>query len=269
MGHVYIGVFMVKIHPSAIIDKKAQLSEDVEVGPYTIIGPGVKIGSGSRIGAHCLIEGLTILGRNNRIFTGTVIGSPPQDLKYKGEKSQIIIGDNNTLREYITINPGTSEGTSTKIGNNNLLMAYTHIAHNCLISDGVIIANAGTLAGHVTIEDRAIIGGLVAVHQFVRIGRLSIVGGCSKVVKDIPPYALADGHPAKIYSLNVVGLRRAGLSAEVRTELKKAFKTLFHSGLSVSHGLEKIKEEIKPSPEISHLCQFVENSQRGLSQGAS
>jgi UDP-N-acetylglucosamine acyltransferase len=253
-----------KIHPTAVVHPKANLADDLEVGPYSIIDENVTIGSHNKIGAFCCLEGWTVLGKNNRIFTGAVIGSIPQDLKFKGEKTYLKIGDNNIIREYVTINRGTQAKGETVIGNNNLLMAYSHIAHDCIIGNDTIIANVGTLAGHVTIEDMAIVGGLVAIHQFVRVGTLSIIGGCSKVVQDIPPYSTCDGHPTKVYGLNAVGLRRAGISSEVLTNLKSAFKILFNSGLSTSHALERIEKEIPKSPEVLHLIKFVRSSERGV-----
>src|SRR3989338_947696 len=192
-----------QVHPTAIVSKKAKLADDIQVGPYTIIADNVVIGKGAVIHAYCLLEGNTSVGSGCEIFTGAVIGSRPQDLKYKGGKSFLEIGDNNIIREYSTFNPGTEEGSKTVVGNNNLFMAYAHIAHDCVVGNNCVIANNGTLAGHVTIEDNAVVGGLVAIHQFVRIGRFSIIGGCSKVVQDIPPYSTCDGHPARVYGLNI------------------------------------------------------------------
>jgi UDP-N-acetylglucosamine acyltransferase len=251
-------------HPSALISKKAKLADDVQVGPYTIIGDKVKIGRGTRIGAYCLIEGNTILGGGCQVFTGAVIGSPPQDLKYKGEDNFLEIGDNNIIREYCTFNPGTGEKGKTIVGNNNLFMAYAHIAHDCRVGNHCVIANNGTLAGHVTIEDNAVIGGLVAIHQFVRVGKLSIIGGCSKVVQDIPPYSTCDGHPARVYGLNLIGLRRHGALKESIKQLNYAFKILFNSGLTVRHALEKIGRESKLNNEASYLINFIKSSQRGI-----
>ena len=255
-----------QIHPAAIVSKKAKLSDDIQVGPYTIIGDDVNIGNAVTIGASCVIEGRTSIGSGCQIFTGAVIGSAPQDLKYKGEKSFLEIGENNIIREYCTFNPGTKEASKTIVGNDNLFMAYSHIAHDCKVGNNCVIANNGTLAGYVTIEDKAIIGGLVAIHQFVRVGTLSIIGGCSKVVQDIPPYSTCDGHPARVYGLNLVGLRRNGISKETIEELNRVFKLLFNSGLTKTHALERIKKEIIPSQEISYLVDFVKNSQRGLSR---
>lgn len=252
------------IQSTAQIAPSAELAEDVEVGHYSIIGPEVEIGAGTKVGDHCVIVGKTTIGKNCQIFTGAVIGSIPQDKKYKGEKTELIIGDNNIIREYATINLGTSASGRTAIGNNNLIMAYAHIAHDCVIGDYVTLANVGTLAGHIIVEDRAILGGLAAVHQFVRIGTLSIVGGCSKVIQDIPPYSLCDGHPARVRSLNKVGLERSGIGKQAKSNLKTAFTILFSSGLTIPHALKKVEQELPPIPEVTHLINFIKNSQRGI-----
>lgn len=254
------------IHPTAIVSKKAELAGDIEVGAFSIVGDFVRIGRGCKIGSHCLVEGNTSIGDNCRIFSGAVIGSQPQDLKYKGEKSFLEIGNNNIIREYCTFNIGTGEGGKTVVGNDNLFMAYSHVAHDCKVGNDCVLANNGTLAGHVTIDDGAVVGGLVAIHQFVRMGTLSIVGGCSKVVQDIPPYSTCDGHPARVYGLNLVGLRRHKFSRESIAQLNQAFKILFNSGLAPKHALDKIKEQLKPSREISILTDFVKSSQRGISR---
>jgi UDP-N-acetylglucosamine acyltransferase len=256
---------MAKIHPTAIVSKKAELA-DIRVGPYSIIGDGVSIGSDTVIGSHCVIEGNTTIGKSCQIFTGAVLGSRPQDLKYKGEKSFLEVGDNNVIREYCTFNPGTDEGSKTIVGSQNLFMAYAHIAHDCRVGNNCIIANNGTLAGHVTIEDKAVIGGLVAIHQFVRVGLLSIIGGCSKVVQDIPPYSTCDGHPALVYGLNLVGLRRNNIPKETIKELDRSFKILFNSGLSLKHAAEKAEKEIRPCKEVSYLINFVKSSERGVAR---
>lgn len=253
-----------QIHPTAIVSKKAKLAEGILVGAYTIIGDDVVIGEGTKIGVRCVVEGHTTIGKYCEIFTGAVIGSRPQDLKYKGEKSFLEIGDNNIIREYCTFNPGTTEGGRTIVGNNNVFMAYAHIAHDCIVGNNCIIANNGTLAGHVTIEDKAIVGGLAAIHQFVRVGRLSIIGGCSKVISDIPPYSTCDGHPARVYGLNLVGLKRQGISTDSIKQLNQAFKILFNSGLTIKHALEKIEKEINSGNEVSYLINFIKNSQRGI-----
>ena len=255
-----------QIHSSAIVSKKAKLADDIQIGPYAIIGDNVTIGKAVKIGSACVIEGNTSIGDGCEIFSGAIIGSRPQDLKYKGEKSFLEIGAHNIIREYCTFNPGTEELSKTVVGDNNLFMAYSHVAHDCRVGDSCVIANNGTLAGHVTIEDKAVIGGLVAVHQFVRVGLLSIIGGCSKVVQDIPPYSTCDGHPARVYGLNLVGLRRNGVDNQAIEELDRVFKILFRSGLNKAHALERLKKEIKVNPEIAHLIDFVQSSQRGISR---
>jgi UDP-N-acetylglucosamine acyltransferase len=255
-----------RIHPTAIISKKAKLADSVSVGPYAIIGDEVSIGENTEVGAFCVLEGNTVIGKNCKIFTGAVIGSRPQDLKYKGEKSFLEIGDNNIIREYCTFNPGTKQDSKTIVGSDNIFMAYSHIAHDCKVGSHCVIANNGTLAGHVTIEDRAVIGGLVAIHQFVRVGRLSIIGGCSKVVQDVPPYSTCDGHPARVYGLNLVGLRRNNVSKDSIHKLNRAFKIIFNSGLTTKHAFQKIKEEDIFCDEVSYLIEFMEKSQRGISR---
>ena len=256
----------VKIHPTAIVHPDAELGEGVEIGPYSIVAGTVKIGDRTSVGPRVTIEGHTVLGEECQVFTGAVIGSVTQDKKYDGGTSYLRIGDRNKIREYVTVNPGTKEGTETVIGDDTLLMAYAHVAHDCVIGSYAILANAATLAGHVIVEDRAIIGGLSAVHQFVRIGTLAIVGGCSKAVQDVPPYMMADGHPAKVYGLNSVGLDRAGVSKDDKALLKKAFKILFRSGLSVKNAAAKIREEIPNTPSIETLLQFLRGSERGISR---
>lgn len=255
----------VAIHSTAIVDPQAVLAEGVEVGPYSVIGPHVRIGPRTKIGAHCVLDGYTTLGAENQLFTGAVVGSIPQDLKYAGEKSEIIIGDRNRFREYITVNPGTAGGINkTVIGSDCLLMAYAHVAHDCVVGDYVVIANSAALAGHIVVEDRAIIGGLVGVHQFVRIGRLAIIGGCSRVIQDVPPYSTCVGYPAKVFGLNSEGLKRAGVSADAKDRLHKAFRLLFHSGLSMSHAVQKVEAEVPASPEVEHVLEFVKQSKRGV-----
>lgn len=255
------------IHPTAIVDKNAKLSDGVEVGPYSIIGPGVTIGALTKIGPHCVIEEYVAIGKNCNVHAGAVIGGLTQDLKFKGDRSFVEIGDNNSIREYVTINRSTTKDAATRIGDNNLIMAYTHIAHDCKIGNNVIIANAGTFAGHVIIEDNAVIGGMVGIHQFVNVGAFAIIGGCSKVVKHIPPYAMADGHPTRIYGLNVVGLKRAGISAETRKNLKHAFKILFGSGLSLPHALKEAEDTLPQSKEIKYLINFLKTVKADTKRG--
>jgi UDP-N-acetylglucosamine acyltransferase len=255
-----------QIHPTAIVSSGAKLETGVIVGPFSLISDGVSIGKNTKIGAHCVIEGNTTIGKNCEIFTGAVVGSRPQDLKFKGEKVFLEIGNNNIIREYCTLNLGTGEGGKTAIGDSNLLMAYSHVAHDCEIGNGCILANNSTLAGHVVIEDKAVIGGIVAIHQFVRIGKLSIIGGCSKVVQDIPPFSTCDGHPARVYGLNLIGLRRTGIPRESIKQIDQAFKLIFNSGLSVKHAIERVEKELEKSEEIVYLVNFAKNSERGLAR---
>ncbi|HOE68568.1 MAG TPA: acyl-ACP--UDP-N-acetylglucosamine O-acyltransferase [Candidatus Omnitrophota bacterium] len=252
------------VHPTAIVHPDAVLGEGVEVGPWAIIEGTVRIGARTRVGPRVTIEGNTTIGEDNEIFTGAVVGSRTQDKKFAGGKTYLRIGDRNRIREYVTINPGTLDGTETVIGNDNLLMAYAHVAHDCVIHSGCTLANNGTLAGHVIVEDKAIIGGLSAVHQFVRIGSLSITGGCSKVVQDIPPFMMVDGHPAKAFGLNSVGLDRAGFSAKDKSDLKKAFKIIFKSGLILKNAVKEIRARVPGSAVIDTLVAFLEKSERGI-----
>ena len=256
----------VEIHKTAIVHPGARLAPGVSIGAYSVIEEHVSIGENTKVGHFCVFQGNTTIGKHCQFFTGAVIGSVPQDKKFDSNGNvSLIIGDHNIFREYVTVNPGTIEGGGkTILGNNNLLMAYSHVAHDCIIANNCVMANNGTLAGHVTIEDGAVVGGLSAVHQFVRLGRLSIVGGCSKVVQDIPPFSMCDGHPAKVFGLNLIGLKRTKMSAETIKLLRKAFKVLFHSGLTKSHALEIVEEEIPPCPEVEHLIFFVKTSKRGI-----
>lgn len=254
------------IHPTAIISSKAKIDSSVSVGPFSVISDNVTIGANTKIGSHCVVEGNTTIGESCEIFTGAVVGSRPQDLKFKDEKVFLEIGNHNIIREYCTLNPGTKEGAKTIIGDNNLLMAYSHIAHDCKVGNGCVLANNSTLAGHVIIEDKVVIGGIVAIHQFVRIGMLSIIGGCSKVVQDIPPFSTCDGHPARVYGLNLVGLRRKGISNASIKQLDQAFRIIFNSGLSVKHAVEKAEKELEKNEEITYLLNFAKSSERGLTR---
>lgn len=257
------------IHKTAIIHPGAKLSSGVSVGPYSVIEGGVTIGDNVRVGSHCVLAGQTTIGHNCKIYTGAVIGSAPQDKKHSADDNVFLnIGENNVIREYVTINSGTAEGGGkTVLGNNNLLMAYSHVAHDCVIGNNCVMANAATLGGHVTIEDNAVVGGFSAVHQFTRIGRLAIIGGCSKVVQDIPPFSMCDGHPAKVISVNSVGLKRAEISVETVRALKKASKILFRSGFARKTALAKITEELTLSPELEHFIFFIKTSERGVCGG--
>ncbi|HOW87530.1 MAG TPA: acyl-ACP--UDP-N-acetylglucosamine O-acyltransferase [Candidatus Omnitrophota bacterium] len=252
------------IHPSAIVHPGAVLGEGVEIGPWSIIAGTVKIGARTKVGPRVTIEGHTTIGEDNIIFTGAVVGSLTQDKKADGGISYLKIGDRNTIREYATLNPGTLNGTETVVGNDNLLMAYAHVAHDCIIHNGCTLANNATLAGHVIVEDKAIIGGLSAVHQFVRIGKLSITGGCSKVVQDIPPFMMVDGHPATAFGINTVGLDRAGFSKEEKSAIKKAFKIIFKSGLILKNVVKQLRQDIPSSPSVQIIIEFLEKSERGI-----
>jgi len=256
---------MNKIHPTAIISPEVEIGDNVEIGPYAIIEGKIKIGDNCKIFPFAHIQGYTEIGENTKIFTGAIIGSIPQDLKYKGDITYLKIGKNNTIREYVTINPGTSAGEETIIGDNNLIMAYAHIAHNCKVGNNVIIANSGTLAGHVEIDDYAIIGGLVGIHQFCRIGKHSIIGGCSKVIMDIIPYIMADGHPARPYGLNIIGLKRRNFSEEKIKILNEAYKIIFKSGLNTSQALKKL-EEMNDCEEVKDIIEFIKSSKRGIAK---
>lgn len=258
------GCRSVMIHPTAIVHPDAELGKGVEIGPFSIIAGTVKIGDGTKVGARVTIEGNTTIGKDNEFFTGAVIGSMTQDKKFDGGTSFLTIGDGNKIREYVTINPGTKDGTQTLIGNFNLLMAYSHVAHDCVIGNHAVLANQGTLAGHVIVEDRAIIGGLSAVHQFTRIGTLSIIGGCSKVVQDVPPFMMVDGHPARAFGINSVGMDRAEVPKDEKTSMKKAYRLVFKSKLTLKKAMQQLEADLPPSPCLETLLQFLKNSERGI-----
>lgn len=260
-----MGGRMTKIHPTALVDPRAELDHDVEVGPYSIVGPDVKIGRGTRIKSHAVIEGNTSIGEDNLIFQFATVGSVPQDLKYRGEDSRLVIGDHNTIREFVSLNPGTTGGgMMTRVGSHNLLMMYCHIAHDCLLGDRNIIANGATLGGHVVVEDYVIVGGLVGIHQFVKVGTSALLGAGSMVSKDVPPYCNATGDRARLKGLNLEGLKRRGFSREQIDAIKKAYRILFQSGLTAKAAVKKAKKEIPGSVEVERLATFVENSRRGI-----
>ncbi|MBC7328473.1 acyl-ACP--UDP-N-acetylglucosamine O-acyltransferase [bacterium] len=245
------------IHPTAVVHPSAIIEPGVIIEAYAYIGPNVRIGEGSYIHTHAIIMENVIIGKNCQIFPGAVIGAPPQDTRYKGEKTSVIIGDNNIIREFVTIHRALGEG-STEIGSNNLLMAYSHIGHNCKVGNGVVMSNYVGISGHVVIEDNVTFGGIVGVHQWVTVGKLAMVGGYSKVVQDVPPFMIVDGRPAKVVGPNKVGLRRAGIPPAVRNQLKKAFLILFHSKLPLGKGIIKVQEEIpEQSEELKKLLEFV------------
>lgn len=253
-----------RIHPTAIIDKSAEIEPGVEIGPYCIVGKRVLIGEGTVLHAHVVLEQNTQIGRNCQIYSGAVLGGPPQDHKYKGETSYVILGDDNIVRECVTIHRSTGEGNATRLGDHNMLMAYAHVGHNCDIGSHVTIASYVGISGHVTVEDYANFGGLCGVHQHCRIGTLTMIGGMSGVGQDIPPYMMALGCPAKVYDVNVRGLRRAGVVAKVRGELRQAYKLLYRSKLNGSQALEAIEDEIEMSPELEHLLEFIRSTRDGF-----
>jgi UDP-N-acetylglucosamine acyltransferase len=257
---------MAAIHPSAIIHPGAQIGPGCEIGPYCIIGEHVTLGEGCKLHSHVVIDGHTQLGRENEIFPFASIGLKTQDLKWKGGVTRTEIGDGNTFREYVTIHSATGDGEVTRVGSHNHILAYCHIAHNCTLGNRIIMSNVATLAGHVTMEDHAVIGGLVAVHQFCRIGKLSMTGGCSKIVQDIPPFMIVDGNPGETRTINKVGMERAGVSEEAQNALRQAYKILFREGLTIPNALVKIEKELPPLPEVQHLVQFVRTSERGISK---
>ena len=256
---------MAQVHPTAIVDQAVQLGRGVEVGPFSLIQGRVVIGDDTRIGSHVVIKDATTIGARCRVFQFAVLGEIPQDLKFKGEESQLIIGDDNTIREFATMHRGTQGGGGvTRVGRGNLFMAYTHVAHDCQVGNGVIMSNAATLGGHITVEDHAILGGLSAVHQFCRIGRHAFIGGCSAVHRDVPPYVMAVGNRAKLVGLNLVGLKRQGFSDTALQSLKRAYEVLFMSELNLREAIARVKQEFSQIPEINHLLHFLETSERGL-----
>lgn len=257
---------MSSVHPTAVIHPGARIGDGCEIGPYCVIGENVELGPRCRLHSHVVIDGHTILGQENEIFPFASIGLKTQDLKWKGGVTWTKIGDRNTFREYVTINSATGEGEFTVVGSHNHILAYCHVAHNCTLGNRIIMSNVATLAGHVMVEDHAVIGGLAAVHQFCRIGRLSMVGGCSKVVQDIPPFMIGDGNPAETRTINKVGLERNGVAEEVLEALRQAYKMLFREGLTIPNALTKIGEKLPKSTEIQHLIKFVRESERGISK---
>ena len=254
-----------KIHPTAIISPDAQLDKGVEIGPYSIIGSDVRIGKNTVIGPHTVIDDYTHIGEGCRIFQFCSIGAPPQDLKFGGEKTSVVIGDFNIIREFVTIHRATSADIGvTLIGDHNLLMAYAHVAHNCKLGNHIIMSNVATLGGHVHVEDYAIISGLSAVHQFSRIGAHSIIGGASGVAKDVPPYTLANGNHARLFGLNLVGLKRRNFSEKTIKALGKAYRIVFRSRLLLDAAIKKVEEEVDNFPEVQHFVQFIKESKRGV-----
>lgn len=256
----------VTVHETAIVHPKARLGSRVVVGPYAVIGENVVLRENVEVMARAYLEGWTEVGRGSKVGYGAVIGGPPQDVKYKGEKSFCRIGENSTIREYATIHRATGKGKETVVGDGCFIMAYAHVAHNCKIGNGSIIANAAQLAGHVIVEDLALVSGLVPVHQFVRIGRLSIIGGGVRVPMDIVPFVSASGYPIRVKSLNLVGLRRQGYSNDDIGLLKRAFRILFRSKLNTAQAVDELQNGFPQTPEIKHLVEFIQSSKRGINK---
>ena len=255
---------MTRIHPTALVASDARIGGDVSIGAFAIVGENCAIGDGCVVAAHAILERNVVLAANVKVGSGSILGGDPQDLKFRGEATFVEIGENTTIREYATINRGTAQSFRTTVGKSCLLMSYVHLAHDCHVGDGVIISNGVQLAGHVTIEDKATLSGLTAVHQFARIGQYSFVGGMSRVSKDVPPYIKAVGNPIKLYGLNSVGLQRNGFPEDVTRELKRAYRLFFRSELNVTQALERARAELQPFPEVQALIRFVDESQRGV-----
>ena len=254
-----------RVHATALVHEEAELAPDVEIGAYSIVGPGVSVGAGTRIGPHVLIERDTVVGARCTFHKGAVLGTDPQDLKYAGEPTKLLIGEETVIREYATLNRGTTALGHTSVGSRCLLMAYTHVAHDCQLGDHVILSNSVNMGGHVSIDDWAVIGGGTQIHQFVRIGCHAFVGGATAVRKDIPPFVKAAGSPMQLYGLNSVGLQRRGFSEEVRRELKRAYRLFFASSHNTSQALSLAREQLRSLPEIEIFLSFFEESERGVS----
>jgi UDP-N-acetylglucosamine acyltransferase len=252
------------ISPQAVIHPGARIGKNVSIGPFTLVEEHVEIGDDSFIESGVVIKPYTKMGRGCQVHVGAVLGGPPQDMKFQGEISYLVIGDENIIREYVTIHRATGEESATVIGDSNMIMAYSHIGHNCEIGSNVMMANQVGVAGHVVIEDRVVIGGMVGIHQYVRIGTLAMVGGFSKVVQDVPPFMMADGRPSKVYGLNVRGLRRAGVATGVRSELKHAFRLLYANGLNTTQAIASIESDVNESAEREYLLNFLRNEKLGF-----
>jgi UDP-N-acetylglucosamine acyltransferase len=255
------------IHPTAVVEQGAEIDPSCEIGPYAVIGPQVKMGPRNVVGAHAVLDGDTTFGEGNRVFPHACIGQIPQDLKFHGEKTKIVIGDRNIFREFITVHLGTEGGGGvTRIGSKCLMMANSHVAHDVQMGDGCILANSVALAGHVVLEDHVIVGGLAGVHQFTRVGRLAFISGGALVVMDVPPYCTAQGDRAELQGLNTVGLSRAGFTEEQIARVKKAYKALFRSKLGLREAISQVRAEYGSQPEIAHFLSFLEGSQRGITR---
>ena len=255
------------LHPTAVVADGAELDEGVEVGPFAVIGPHVRLGAGSTVGAHAMVDGHTTLGRGTRVFPQAAVGCVPQDLKYRGEPTRLECGDGNMFREFCTVHIGTEGGGGvTRLGSNNLVMSYSHVAHDCVVGDGCILANGATLAGHVTLGDHVTVGGLAAIHQFVRVGSHAFVSGGSMVTMDVPPYCTCQGDRASVAGLNTVGLTRAGYDEAQVKRIKAAYKTVFRAGLGLKEAIARIREELAGNPEIDRFLTFLEASERGVAR---
>jgi UDP-N-acetylglucosamine acyltransferase len=254
----------VEIHPTAIVDPKAELGAETIVGPYCIVGSEVVLGEGCWLQHHVTLCGPMRAGKKNKFYAYCSIGQRTQDLKYAGEPTYLEIGDENTFREFCTVSRSTKADGKTRVGNRGNFLAYSHIGHDCAVGDSVVFSNNGTLAGHVEVGDHAVMGGLTAVHQFCRIGRFAITGGCSKIVQDVPPFLIADGNPAEIRGVNLIGLERAGFTSESVKAIKEAFRLIYRSKLNTRQAIEAVRKQIEPCEEITQLIEFVEKSARGI-----
>lgn len=252
------------IHSNAVIHSRAEIGEDCEIGPYCVIGPNVVLGKGNRLRAHVVIDGHTTLGCGNDVFPFVSLGLQSQDLKWRGGTTYTVIGDRNTFREGVTVHSATGDGEVTRVGSDNHILAYCHLAHNVEMGDHNIMSNYSGAAGHVIIEDRTVISAMSGIHQFCRVGTLAIVGGCSKVVQDVPPYMMVDGNPARTRTINKVGLERNNVTTEVQQALRRAFKILFRERTNMATALQRLENELEPYPEIRHLAEFARHSHRGI-----
>jgi len=255
---------MADVHRTAIVEEGAELGVNVEIGPYSVIGPHVEVGEGSHVMSHVVLEGWTTIGRECTVFPFAAVGTQTQDLKYKGAKTFVKIGDGTTLREYVTVNSGTNEGETTSVGSHCHIMAYCHVAHGCHVGDAAIMVNYSALAGHVVVEPQAVLGGLTGVHQFVKIGRLCMVGGFTRVTQDCPPFMLVEGNPAKVRGVNTIGLKRANVHSDAQRLLKEACRILCRRKLSTRQALDVIRRDLETCPEVEALAAFVESSKRGI-----
>ena len=257
---------MSEIHSTAVIQEGARIGEGCRIGPYCVIGPNVILGTECKLYSHVVIDGHTEIGSENTFYPFASIGLRTQDLKWDGGTTWTRVGSNNTFREYVTIHSATADGDATVIGSHNNLLAYTHVAHDCQLGDHIIMSNVGTLAGHVIVEDRAIVGGLAAVHQFCRIGTMSIIGGCSKVVQDVPPYMMVNGNPAAMRTLNKEGLKRNGVNEDTQKSMRQAYRILFRSEQTFTNAVKQVRADVATSPELEHLLAFIESSERGIAK---